>query len=235
MGRTPGVDVVAPGVGARLDGDELVRALIVGQAAAHAGEVGVERGGVVVALVGVAARGVGLPDLDQLATHRAAVAVQHPAGDPDPLAERLAPVPAGQVVVEGGDIGDAEDRAGEFHGLGVVQGDQRLAGVAQDAAAVRGVAAVGMAPPGSAGGHGLGVGLAPLGYLLGDPSLGQRGGHTVFPTFPGPGRGPVRRRCTGRRGRFRSPLRRVGGRRLRRYGHRRRRAGGRWRWLRRAG
>ena len=52
----PGVVVVAPRVGARLDGDEPVAAVVVGEAAAGAGEVGVERRGVLVAQVGVAAR-----------------------------------------------------------------------------------------------------------------------------------------------------------------------------------
>ena len=51
-------------------------------------------------LVAVAAGGVGLPDLDQRPRDGAAVAVEEPAGDHDPLAQRLAGVLAGQVVVQ---------------------------------------------------------------------------------------------------------------------------------------
>ena len=45
-------------------------------------------------VVDVAAGRVGLPDLDQRVRHRPAVLVEHAAGDDDPLAERLAGVPA---------------------------------------------------------------------------------------------------------------------------------------------
>ena len=56
-----------------------------------------------VALVDVAAGGVGLPDLDQRVRHRPAVAVEHAAGDDDALAQRLAVVLAGEVGVGRGD------------------------------------------------------------------------------------------------------------------------------------
>ena len=45
---TPGVVVVLPRVRSQLDRDEPVAALVVGEAAARAGEVGVQRGGVAV-------------------------------------------------------------------------------------------------------------------------------------------------------------------------------------------
>ena len=99
-----------PGVGAGLDRGEPVGAVVVGQAAADAGEVRVERRRVLVALVDVATAGVGLPDLDQLAPHRPAVAVQHPAGDHHPLADRLAAVLDGQVGLQRVDVAVAEDR-----------------------------------------------------------------------------------------------------------------------------
>ena len=92
--------MVAPWVRAGLDRDEAVAALVVGEAAAGAGEVRVERRGVLVDLVPVAAGRVRLPDLDQRVAHRPAVLVEHAAGDDDPLAERLALVLARQVAVE---------------------------------------------------------------------------------------------------------------------------------------
>ena len=80
------------------------RPLVVGQAAAGAGEVRVERRGMLVALVRVPAGGVGLPDLDELAAHRAPVTVEHAPGHPDPLAQRLAGVLPGEVGVDLGDV-----------------------------------------------------------------------------------------------------------------------------------
>ena len=62
-----------------------------------AGEVRVQRRGMLVALVHVPAGRVGLPDLHQLAPHRPAVAVQHAAAHHDALADRLAGAPDGQV------------------------------------------------------------------------------------------------------------------------------------------
>lgn len=60
------------------------------------------------ALVGVTARRVRLPDLDQLAADRAAVPVEEPAGDGDALTDRLTGVLAGEVVVDLGDVPLAE-------------------------------------------------------------------------------------------------------------------------------
>ena len=76
-----------------------------------------------VALVDVAAAGVGLPDLDQLAGDRPAVAVEHPAGHDDALADRLAAVLDGQVGLERADVALPEARRPELDGLrvGVVQ------------------------------------------------------------------------------------------------------------------
>ena len=97
--RPPGVGVVPPRVGAGLDRDEPVPALGVGEAAAGAGEVRVERRRVLVALVEVAAGGVRLPDLDQ----RVAAPAGRPSStrprDDDALAQRLAVVLAGEVGV----------------------------------------------------------------------------------------------------------------------------------------
>src|ERR687896_1529129 len=97
--RSPGVVMVLPRVRSRLDRHEPVAALVVGEASARAGEVGVQWGGVAIQVVGVAPGGVGLPDLYQAAPNRAAVAVQHSPRDDDPLPQRLARVLAGQVVI----------------------------------------------------------------------------------------------------------------------------------------
>ena len=63
-----------------------------------------------VALVQVPAAGVGLPDLHQLAADRPTIAVQHPAGDDDPLPNRLAAVLDRQVGLDGVHIPMAEAR-----------------------------------------------------------------------------------------------------------------------------
>ncbi len=53
--------------------------------------------------VRVAARGVRLPDLDQLPAQRLAVLTEHAAADDDPLAERLTGVLPREIVVERAD------------------------------------------------------------------------------------------------------------------------------------
>ncbi len=128
--------MVLPRVGAGLDGGEPVAAVRVGQAAPHPGEVRVDRGRVLVALVDVAPGGVGLPDLHQLVGHRPPVAVEHPPGDDHPLADRVAAVGDGEVGLERVDVAVAEDRREPLDGLrvGVVQ---VLGRVTQQAAAVR--------------------------------------------------------------------------------------------------
>lgn len=108
MGGRQAFRVLTPRVGARLDGGEAVEAAVVRQGAADTREVRVQRGVVLLALVGVAARRVGLPDLDQLAADRAPVAVEQPAGDRDPLTDRFALVLPGEVVVDLGDVPFAE-------------------------------------------------------------------------------------------------------------------------------
>jgi hypothetical protein len=62
----------------------------------------------------VAPRGVRLPDLDQRVAHRPAVAVEYAAVEDDPLAERLALVLAGQVVVVLADALVAVDGPGDL-------------------------------------------------------------------------------------------------------------------------
>ena len=122
--RPPGVVVVAPRVGAGLDRQELVAAQAVGDHAAQPVEVRVQRRRAGVDDVPVAAGGVGLPHLDQGVGHRAAVAVEHPPVDEDPLAHRLAAVAQRQVGVLGLHPVLAEHRAGDL-GQPVRQVDRR--------------------------------------------------------------------------------------------------------------
>ena len=136
MRGSPGVVVVAPGIGAGLDRRERVAAVLVGQAAAHAGEVRVEGRGVLVALVHVAAGRVGLPDLDQLVPHRPSVAVRDPAGDLQPLADGFARVLDGEVGLQGRPRRARRRPGPALDALGVGL-HRALGGVPQDAGAVR--------------------------------------------------------------------------------------------------
>ena len=86
--RPPVVDAVAPRVRAGLDRAVRVVAVLVGEHAAAAAEVRVERADVLVLLVPVAAAGVALPDLDQRVLQRPAELVVHVAVDDDALADR---------------------------------------------------------------------------------------------------------------------------------------------------
>ena len=104
--------------------------------------MGVQRRGVLVALVDVATTGVGLPDLDELVPDRAAVAVDHPPGHLHPLADRLAVVLHGQVGLAGADVALAEDGRPELHALGIGL-VRALGGVPQQARAVRRVVEAG--------------------------------------------------------------------------------------------
>ena len=120
----PCVVVVAPGVGAGLDGDELVAAVPVGHGPAAAGEVRVDRRGPGVPAVAVAPGGVRLPDLHQRVADRAAVGVEQPPGDGDPLADRHLVVLAREVVLDRPRAQVAELRAGRLrHLVGQVDGE----------------------------------------------------------------------------------------------------------------
>jgi hypothetical protein len=138
--RAPVVDPVAPRVGARLDRAIRVVAVLVGEHAAAAAEVRVERADVLVLLVPVAAARVALPDLDQRVLHRPAQLVVDVAVDDDALADRQAVlgVVEDQVVVLGPQLLGAEHRRGHFRER-LLQRDQRQARAAQHAGLVGGV------------------------------------------------------------------------------------------------
>src|SRR3546814_12377870 len=96
MLRPPGIVVIAPGIGAGLDGDEAVAALVVGDGAAIAGEIRIERRVVLVDGVAVTAGRIGLPQFDQRARHRPDVFVEH-----TPASAHALPVTARKSVAMG--------------------------------------------------------------------------------------------------------------------------------------
>src|SRR5471030_3000587 len=112
--RPPGIVVVLPRIGAGLDGDELVLAVVVGAGAATAGEVGIERRVVLVPGMMVAASRVALPDLEHRPRDRFAVFVEHAAMNYDALAQRLADALPGEVVLQRVQPLAAERRAGDL-------------------------------------------------------------------------------------------------------------------------
>ncbi len=111
---------------------KVVVAGVVGQRAAAAAEIRIDRRQIGVLLVPVAAAGIGLPELDQRVRHAAAGLVEHAAVDDDALADGIAVlgVIADQVVVERPEIVVAEHRSGDLRDR-ILQRQQRLARRAQ--------------------------------------------------------------------------------------------------------
>src|ERR1017187_6900286 len=97
--RPPGIAMIAPRVSAGLHRDEFVVALLVGEGAARSGEIRIERRRMLIDIVHVTAAGIGLPDFHQCFGHRALVLVEYTAVHDDALAEGLALVLLGQIVV----------------------------------------------------------------------------------------------------------------------------------------
>ena len=106
--------MIAPRIRARLDGHEAIRAAIVGDHSADAGEVRIERRIVLILGVSVAAGGIRLPDFDHGVRNRAAIFVEHAAGHDDSLAESFAAVEVRQIVVAGRELLALEARSGDF-------------------------------------------------------------------------------------------------------------------------
>jgi len=116
--RPPGVAMVLPSVCAGADGDEPVAALGIGEDAAGAVKLGVERRVVPILRVVVAAGGVGLPDLDHGTRHRLAVLVRHGARHDDPLANR-------RRARDQGEVGDGREALRREAGAGRLRHGQR--------------------------------------------------------------------------------------------------------------
>src|ERR1700682_4022843 len=114
MRGPPGVGMIAPRIGAGFHGDEFVATLGVGQRAAGAGEIRIERRRMLVAMMDITAGGVRLPDFHEGARYRTAVFVEHASRDDNPLALRLALVLAGKVGIVGHDFIVPIDRSRHF-------------------------------------------------------------------------------------------------------------------------
>ena len=117
--------MVAPRIRAGLDRDEAIVALVVGEGAARAQEIRIERRRMIVARVAIASRRIGLPDLHQGMRHAAAVFIHHPAGHDDALALWRLGEMQRQVVIGLADRVVSVDGPGEFAD-GVGNADQRL-------------------------------------------------------------------------------------------------------------
>ena len=91
----PGVVVIFPRVSAGPHCDKTVAAVFVGESAAFAGEIRVERRVVLVIFVQVASGGVGLPNFNEGFADGAAIFVDDASADSDAFAERFTFVLAG--------------------------------------------------------------------------------------------------------------------------------------------
>src|SRR5215471_2633867 len=126
VSRPPRVVMVFPGISSRFDSYKAIEPVLVGCGSAGASEVGVEGGRVIVAIMPVPAGSIRLPEFYESPRNRTAVVVEHPAGDDDPLSQRLPRMLAGEVVLALRDIAVAIHRAGDFR-ESVRQENQRLA------------------------------------------------------------------------------------------------------------
>lgn len=125
VGGSPGVVVIAPGVGTRADGDEVVAALLISERVAATGEVGIERSVVLIHAVLIPAGGVGLPDFDESVRDRASVFVKDATADDNAFTERFGVMLAGKVERFGIHSGSRDGWACDF-GKRMREVDERL-------------------------------------------------------------------------------------------------------------
>ena len=140
VGRAPGVGVVAPWVGTGADRREAIAPSASVRQRPSPVKLGSSVPGQLSLDVAVAARGVGLPQLDERAGDRSAAGVEQPSGDDDPLADGFAVGTDGQVGVGVDDGALAEDRSAELAAveLGRVEDERVTLRVAQMGRAVLG-------------------------------------------------------------------------------------------------
>src|SRR5208337_1082994 len=112
--RAPGVVMIAPRIRAGTNGDETVAALFVSEGLPHASEIGIERSIVLIHFVQITSGGIGLPNLHQRMSDRAAIFIHKAAADDDALAERLAFVLAGEIEALGRNDFFGKEWAGSF-------------------------------------------------------------------------------------------------------------------------
>src|SRR5215471_2818061 len=125
MGGTPRVVVIEPWIRARFDGYEPILPGLTSQCAASPTEIRIQRSGMLVLGMSVAACGVRLPNLDERIRNRPTVTVQNASADDDPLAEGFTRVLHSQVVVFLPYLFMPVDRSGNL-GQRVRQKNQRL-------------------------------------------------------------------------------------------------------------
>jgi len=113
---TPRERMVQPRIGPGLHGDEAIPAVVVGERAAHAVKIGIERRIVHVDGMVIAPRSVRLPDLDERSAHGLAVLVEDAAGDDHALAERGALAVHREVAVLVADESLRHERSGNIEG-----------------------------------------------------------------------------------------------------------------------
>ncbi|MNC87545.1 hypothetical protein D3C83_32770 [compost metagenome] len=83
---TPCIVVIAPGIRTRLNGNELVPALVIGERATGAGEIRIERCVPPIDLMPIASGGIRLPNLDQRFGNRSSIFIKNTTRHDHPLA-----------------------------------------------------------------------------------------------------------------------------------------------------
>src|SRR4029077_10293015 len=88
--RPPCVVMISPRISAGPYGDEAIVALSICKRLSHAREVWIQWRIVLIALVEIASRGIGLPNLNQRIANRPAILIEYSPADYNSLAEGLA-------------------------------------------------------------------------------------------------------------------------------------------------
>jgi|SRR4029077_3882285 len=114
VGRPPGIVVIAPRITSRLDGDEAVPTFVIGEGAAEASEIRIERGIVLVERVQVSSGSIRLPKFHQRARDGTGIFIEYSPRDDDPFAHRRLLMLASEVCDCETNIIGRELRAGDF-------------------------------------------------------------------------------------------------------------------------
>ena len=106
MGRSPGIGVIAPGIGPGLDGDEAVAPVPIGHGAPGPKKVRIKRCVMLIGLVDIAPGCVALPQFDQRVAHRPPAFIKHAPGHGDTFTQRcaIARRVAREVVIQRTDV-----------------------------------------------------------------------------------------------------------------------------------
>ena len=137
--------MIPPRIGTRLDGHKAVESVLVGERSSRAGEVRIERRGVVVLRVRISSRRIRLPNLDQAIRHGVPIAIDHPAAHDDALPQRLSCMLNREILIDRTNIGMAKDWPGDF-GKSMRQENQRLRWRPQPRRPIRWIERVGLRP-----------------------------------------------------------------------------------------